>query len=151
MNNIFTDGRLGLMAALRGDERIDSRVRTYMDFGPGLRRRSELEPALCPAVVLAPEEAGERRVANAQREVPQVLRVEVATSGQDVAPCEELAALVIRRVNACNDGCLGLAADGLSGLRVRSIDWTASPGEGAAQLIWTAAVHVELLWRLAES
>jgi hypothetical protein len=151
MSNFLTDGRLGLMAALQGDAAIDARVRSYFDFGPGLRRRPALEPALCPALSLAPAEAAEERVANVEREVPQLLRVEVATAGQDVQPCEELAALVIARVNACNSDCLGLAADGLTGLRVRAVRWDALPRPEAARILWTAAIEVELLWRLADA
>jgi len=151
MSNFLTDGRLGLMAALQGDAGIDAKVKTYFDFGPGLRRRPALEPALCPALSLAPAETSQERVANLEREVPHLLRIEVATAGQDVQPCEELAALVVDRVNACNEDCLGLAADGLTGLRVRSVHWAALPDEQAARIIWTASVEVELLWRLAET
>jgi len=147
MSNFLTDGRLGLVAALQGDPQIDARVKTFFDFGPGLRRRPTLEPALCPALSVAPAEGEERDVANVERELPQVLRLEVATDGQDVGPCEELTALVMERVHACNQDCLGLAPDGLTGLRVRSLRWSVVPHEGAARCIWTAELDVELLWR----
>jgi hypothetical protein len=42
---------------------------------------------------------------------------------------------------------LGLAAEGLTGLRVRSVGWDARPRRGAAQVLWTANVEIELLWR----
>jgi len=148
MSNLFTDGRLALLAALQDDPAIAGSVKTWFDFGPGLRRRVNLEPAACPALSLAPDEAAELWMANVERELPQRLRVEVATAGQDVAPCEELAALVLARVHAANQDCLGLASDGLTGLRVRAITWAALPKQEAAQSIWTAAVHVELLWRI---
>lgn len=148
MSNFFTDGRLGLIAALQGDPQIDSRVKTYFDFGPGLKRRYDLEPALCPALSVAPAEGAETHIANVEREIPQLLRIEVATDGQNVEPCEELVALVIARVHACNETCLGLASEGMTGLRVRRIVWSALPREEGARLLWTAAIEVELLWRL---
>jgi hypothetical protein len=147
MSNFFTDGRLALIAALQGDPDIDSRVKTYFDFGPGLRRRHGLRPALCPALSVAPAEAAEHQIANVEREIPQVLRIEIATDGQDVQPCEELVALVLARVSACNETCLGLASDGLARLAVRAITWSAIPGTDEARLIWTAIIEVELLWR----
>lgn len=147
MSNFLTDGRLGLIAALQGDAQIDSRVKTYIEFGPGLRRRYGLQPALCPALSVAPADGAERRIANVEREIPQTLRIQVATAGQDVQPCEELAALVIERVHACNHDRLGLAADGLTALCVKSIEWSALPDEHGPRILWSAAVEVELLWR----
>jgi len=147
MSNFLTDGRLALIAALQADEQIDARVRTFFDYGPGLGRRHELEPALCPVLAVAPAEGAVREVANIEREVPQVLRVEVATAGQDVGPCEELAALVLGCVAAANGENLGLAGDGLAAVRVRSVRWAAQPQSNAARLIWSAAIDVELLWR----
>lgn len=148
MGNLFTDGRLALIGALQADPAIAGLVKTWFDFGPGLRRRPNVEPAACPALSVAPEEAAEAYVANVERQIPQTLRIEVAAAGQDVAACEELAALVLERVHASNQDCLGLAAQGLTGLRVRAITWAALPKEQAAQVVWTAALHVELLWRV---
>jgi len=137
MSNFLTDGRLALLSALRADESISPLVRTWFDFGPGLLRRHDVEPALCPILGVAPAESAPTEVAN----------VEVATAGQDAAPCEELVALVLACVDDANADNLGLAAQGLAGLRVRSIRWAALPRADAARLIWTAAVEVELLWR----
>ncbi len=148
MSNFFTDGRLGLIAALQGDAEIGNRVKTYFDFGPGLSRRYNLEPAVCPALSVAPVEGAETHIANVEREIPQVLRVTVATDGQDVQPCEELVALVLQRIHACDETRLGLASDGMTGLRVRGISWAARPREEGARLIWTASIEVELLWRV---
>jgi hypothetical protein len=147
MGNFLTDGRLGLIAALKADPAIADRVRTWFDFGPGLRRRHSLEPALCPALSVAPAQGAELPVGNVEVEIPQTLRVEVATDGQDASPCEELVALVLSRVRASNETCLGLAADGLTGLRVRSILWSAAPDQASAHISWTAAIEVQLLWR----
>jgi hypothetical protein len=147
MSNFLTDGRLALLGALRADAAISALVRTWFEFGPGLARRYDVEPARCPVLSGAPAEGAPRRVANVESEVPQVLQVEVATAGQDAAPCEELVALVLACVDAANADCLGLAAEGLAGLRVRSVRWAAQPKPDAARPIWTAAVEVELLWR----
>jgi hypothetical protein len=147
MANFLTDGRLAMVGALRDDTEIARRVRTWFDFGPGLQRRYSLEPALCPALSVSPAEGTQAAVANVERETVQTLRVEAATDGQDVAPCEELAALILARVEACNEECLGLASDGLTGLRVRSVAWASRPRQDGARLIWTASIQVELLWR----
>jgi hypothetical protein len=147
MSNFLTDGRLALIAALQGDAAIDGRVRTFFDFGPGLARRHGIDPAVCPVLSVAPAEARQYAVANVEREVPQLLRIEVGTAGQDVQPCEELVALVLSRVQACNEDCLNLAADGLTGLRAESVSWASEPHDSAARLIWTAAITVRLLWR----
>jgi len=147
MSNFLTDGRLALLSALRADAAIDALVKTWFEFGPGLARRHELEPALCPVLSVAPAQSAPQEIANVEREVPQMLRIEVATAGQDAAPCEELVVLVLARVWACNDTNLGLAAEGLAALRVRSVRWTPQPRADAARLIWTAALDVELLWR----
>ena len=147
MSNFLTDGRLALIAALKADEDIESRVKTYFEFGPGLRRRHGLEPALCPVLSVAPAEGAQTPVANVEREVRQMLHVELATDGQDVEPCEELVALVLARVDACNETLLGLASDGLTSLRAGTITWSALPREDSARLMWTAAVEVELVWR----
>jgi hypothetical protein len=106
-----------------------------------------MDPAVCPLLGVAPAEAGDYPVANVERQVPQTLRIEAATAGQDVQPCEELVALVLSRLKACNQDCLGLAAAGLAGLQVGSVTWSSEPHGSAARLIWTAAITVRLLWR----
>jgi hypothetical protein len=122
-------------------------VKTWFDFGSGLTRRRSLEPAACPSLSVAPAQSTEGYVANVERESTQVLQVEVATDSQDVQPCEELAGRVLACVEACNETCLGLAPEGLTGLRVRAIRWAPVPREDGARLVWTAAIEVELLWR----
>ena len=147
MSNFFTDGRLGLTAELQGDPQIDARVKTWFDYGPGLVRSHDLEPALCPLLSVAPSQGAQAYIANLEREVSQRLAVRVATCGQDAAPCEELAALVVGRVEACNADVLGLGPDGLAALRVREVSWSSEAARDGGRLIWTAAVEVELLWR----
>jgi hypothetical protein len=147
MSNFLTDGRLALLGALQADAAIGALVRTWFEFGPGLARRHGVEPALCPVLGVAPSESAPRPIANVESEVPQLLRVDVATAGQDAAPCEELVALVLACVDGANADNLGLAAEGLAGLRATSVRWTAQPRADAARLVWTAAIEVELLWR----
>jgi hypothetical protein len=147
MSNFLTDGRLALLAALQADPEIDARVTTWFDFGPGLSRRRALEPAVCPAISLAPAEGSQAAVANVESEFPQVLRLEAATSGQDAAPCEELVALVVAQVAAARESCLGLAPDGLAGVGVRAVRWATHPADDAAHPIWKATLDIELLWR----
>jgi hypothetical protein len=148
MSNFFTDGRLALVAALQEDPELAALVKTWFEFGPGLSRRHQIQPAHCPALSVAPAESAEGWIANVEREIPQVLRIEVATDGQDVQPCEEMVALVLACVHASNETCLGLASAGLTGLRTVRIRWSALPGEDAARLTWTATIEVELLWRV---
>jgi len=147
MSNFFTDGRLGLVAVLKADEDIANQVKTWFDFAPGLTHRRNMEPAACPSLSVSPAQSSEGYVANVEHESTQVLHVEIATDGQDVQPCEELAACVLACVEASNETCLGLAPDGLTGLRVRAVKWAAVPREDGARVIWTAAIEVELLWR----
>jgi len=147
MSNFLTQGRTALLAALKADPEIAARVKTYFEFGPGLRRRPSFEPALCPVLSLSPSEARSEPVANIEREVRQRLLIELATDGQDAAQCEELLALVTDRVNACNETALGLSSEGLASLRVAQASLSPRPGSDAARPLWKASVEVELLWR----
>lgn len=147
MSNFLTDGREALLAALKADAGIAARVKTFYEFGSGLLERAASEPSDCPALSVTPSEMRRVPVANVEREIPQSLRVRVTTAGQDVEPCEELAALVMACVEGADETALGLAAEGLTGLRVRSVGWDARPRRGAAQVLWTASVEIMLLWR----
>lgn len=147
MSNFLTDGRLALLEAFKNDSDIASAVKNWFEYGSGLKRRRELEAALCPFLALAPEEGELERVANVQREIPQVLRVDLATEGQDARPVESLAAMVIERVRQSNEDCLGLAGQGLAAVRVRGLKWEAVPAKSGPRIIWTASIPVQLLWR----
>jgi hypothetical protein len=147
LSNFLTEGRLALLAALQGDDRLAALVRTWFDYGPGLLRRRRLDPALCPVLALAPAEGASRQATNAHREVPQVLNLELATAGQDVEPCEELCARVLACVDACNEANLGLADEGLTALHVSSMRWAYTPDSEAQSMTWSVAIEVELLWR----
>ncbi len=148
MSNFLTDGRLALLAALESDLAISAAVRTFFRFGPGLGVRFNLEPSACPALCVTPEGAAQSLVANVEKEVAQMLCVQVAVDGQDLEPCEELTALVLARLSACDETCLGLASQGLTAVRAGAVRWSALPGRTAARVIWTASVETELRWRL---
>jgi len=147
MSNFLTRGRLALLAALKENPELAERVRSWHEFGPGLLRASSFRPAACPALSVAPAHVAHVPVANVQREVRQVLRIGLATRGQDAEPCEHLVALVLDAVEAGNADCLGLADEGLAALRVRSATWSSASDGSAAPAMWTADVLVELLWR----
>jgi len=147
MPNFLTDGRLALLDALKNDPDISSAVKNWFEYGSGLKRRCELEAALCPFLALAPEEGKVEQVANVQRQIPQVLRIDLATEGQNASPIEALAALVIERVRQCNEDCLGLAGNGLAAVQLRGVKWEAVPAKSGPRLIWTAGIRVRLLWR----
>ena len=147
MANFLTEGRAALLGALKDDSDIAAAVKTWFEFGSGLRRRYDLEAALCPLLALCPAEAGVECVANVEREVPQLLRIDIATDGQDAEPAEELAALVIERAHLCNEDCLELAASGLAAVHVVALRWQAVPDRTGARMLWTVSVTVRLLWR----
>ncbi|NLW49852.1 MAG: hypothetical protein GXY85_03290 [Candidatus Brocadiaceae bacterium] len=147
MGSVLTQGRPALLAALRADPEIRARVRTCVEFGPGLRRRFAVVPALCPALSVAQAGTAERRIANVECEIAQTLHVGILTAGQDAAPCEELAALVVDCVHACSADRLGLAAEGLTAVRVRAVRCKPLPDEHGPRMLWSADVEVELLWR----
>jgi len=146
MANFLTDGRLALLDALQADAILSDRVRTWNEFGPGLRRRARVEPASCPVCSVTPLEGGEDQAFNVLREIPQLLRVEMATAGQDAAPCEELVAAAVGVVDSERDSALGLSGAGLQGLSITGLDWRARPEDDAPRVIWLAALTVRLLW-----
>jgi len=147
MGNFLTDGRRALLEALKDDPQIASRVRSWFEFGPGLERRYGLEPAACPLLALSPALGESARTANALSDVVQRLRLEVATAGQDAGPCEELVALVLQRLQACDESRLGLAAEGLVGVSVGALRWRALPQRSGPRLLWTATLDVALEWK----
>jgi hypothetical protein len=144
--NFLTDGRLALLDALQADATLDQNIRTWNEFGPGLRWRRRLEPASCPVCSVTPLEGGEDQAFNVLRQIPQLLQLELATAGGDAAPCEELVAAAIGVVESERETALGLADSGLQGLSITGLSWKAHPEEDAPRMIWLAALTVRLLW-----
>ena len=147
MANFLTQGRTALLDALKDDTQIAAIVKTWVEFGPGLQRRFQFEPAACPLLALSPADGDALRMANALTDITQRLRIEVATDGQDAQPVEELVSLVIERVKASAASCLGLAEDGLAGIGVERIAWRPLPDATGARVMWTARVGIALLWK----
>ena len=147
MANFLTDGRTALLNALKGDAQIAALVKTWYEFGGGLKRRFMIEPAACSLLSLSPAEGDAVRSANALTDIAQRLRIEVATDGQDAEPVEELVALIIERLKASNESCLGLASEGLTGIDAEGITWRPVPHAGGARVMWTARIGVMLLWK----
>lgn len=147
MSNFLTDGRTALLEALKGDAQIAARVKTWFEFAGGLQRRFDRKPAACPLLALSPAAGEAMRTANALTDVTQRLRLEVATDGQNAEPMEELVSLILDRVKACNESCLGLAADGLAGVDVEGIALRPEPRPSGSRVMWTAEVGVALLWK----
>ncbi len=147
MANFLTQGRDALVDALVGDAQIAARIKTWFRFGAGLKRRFRLEPAACPLLALSPAQGKALRTSNALTDLTQRLNLEVATDGQDAEPCEELVALILERLQACDSTCLGLADDGLTGLAVEGVTWQPVPSVAGARIIWSARIGVALLWK----
>jgi len=149
MANYLTDARRALLEALKADAQIAARVKTWFEFGPGLRRRYNVEPAACPLLALCPVDGAATRTANVLTDVVQRLRVEVATDGQDAGPCEELVALVLERIIACDESCLGLSDSGLAGIEVEAVRWRSVPNPAGGRIAWAAGIDLSLLWKRA--
>ena len=150
MANFLTDGRTALLAALKGDAAIDALVKTWREFGPGLRERLAPEPAYCPLVALYPASGEVLPRFNAANEIAQELVVRIVTDGQDAAGAEEIAALIIARIDASRSGLLDLAGDGLKDMRIVSMRWEPAPSEEGPRLLWNVTVLVAFVWiRLA--
>jgi hypothetical protein len=147
VSNYLTDARSALLAELKADPAIDAAVRTWFEFGPGLRRRYAVEPAACPLLALVPAGGEAVPAANALGDLVQRLRIEVATAGQDAAPCEELVATVVARLWDADPGALGLAAQGLWSVEPGRIEWRTAPEPSAAGVVWIAGVDAILRWK----
>ena len=147
MANFLTDGRAALLAKLKADVQIASKVKTWFEFGAGLTQRYNLEPSACPLVALSPADGDAVRTANAYTDVTQRLRIELATDGQDAEPCEELVSLVLARLQACDADALGMSADGVVGVDVEGIRWRAVPDRSGARVVWAANVDIAILWK----
>ncbi|MFW6189902.1 MAG: hypothetical protein ACOC7T_05665 [Planctomycetota bacterium] len=147
MSNYLTDGRTALLAALKADADLQSLVKTWLEAGPGLRRREHIEPAWCPAVGVRPGGVRRTAVANVETEVVQSIRVEVRTDGQDAGACEELVELVLGCVRDADATCLGLSAEGLVAVRARAVELQPLPNARAARPLWRGTAEVQLTWR----
>lgn len=147
MANFLTSGRTALLDALKADAELAARVKTWHEFGAGLKHRYRPEPADCPLLALSPTEGDVTQSANVIRDIPQLLTIDLATDGQNIEPMEELLAAVIERVHACNQNALGLADEGMTAVTIERILWKAEPDRTGARLLWVVSVLVRLLWK----
>ena len=146
MSNWLTDGRMALLTALQNDATLSGAVRTWFDWGPGLRKRYDLLPAYCPMVSVVPAELDQEELSNMADRWPQDIEVGVATDGQNAEPCEELVAAVLDVVVTENRSALGLAAAGVSGLSLVSIRWMQEVSEKDSRVRWLCALVVRIHW-----
>jgi len=142
----FTAGRLALLAALRADETLAARVRTWFTWGPGLHRRCDVRPADCPACSVVPAELDVDQVANVVRAIPQDVEIGIATDGQDAAPCEELVSAVLDVLCDAARSRLSLGDEGLCSVEVMRITWRAAETARAPRVRWEARITARLVW-----
>jgi len=147
--NYLTQGRTALLDALRADATMAAGVKTWFEFAADIRRRYALEPSACPLAALYPAAGQAVRTSNGFRDVVQRLTLDLATDGQDAEPCEELLAAALDRLAACDETCLDLAAEGLTGLDVEEFTLRMLPEPAGARVLWHARITVALHWERA--
>lgn len=145
--SFLTTARLALLARLQADETLAANVRTWFDWGPGLKKRFNIEPATCPLVTVVPAELSSDLAANVVSAIPQDIEIGIATAGQDAAPSELLAAAVLDVVAAANADCLAMSGDGVHGLDVLRVDWQAAESTKAANYRWEVSITIRINWR----
>jgi len=146
MPNYLTTARRALIAALQADPTLASSVRTWYDFGPGLRKRYDTQPSNCPLIAVVPAELDVTQIATATESLPQDVEVGITTDGQDAEPCEALVVAALDVVRAQRDICLGLAADGLTHISIQSLRWEALLSRKDARVRWDAIIIVRIHW-----
>lgn len=148
-SNVFTTGRTELLSALQADATLAERVRTWYDWGPGLRRRYDIEPAACPLLSLVPASLAVEELSNIADRVPQDVEIGIVTDGPDAEPCELLVTRALHVLETAREGALlGLSDDGLVQIDPVTIRWDAVPTEKGARVRWEAIVIVRLTWYL---
>lgn len=135
-----------MLAALQADATLSTKVRMWYSWGEGLLQRYQIEPSDCPLVSLTPAQLDEDELSNAARSWPQDVEIGIATDGQDAEPCEELVAAVLDVVLAQSDACLGLCADGVSGLNLVSIRWQTEKNQKDPSIRWVCILVVRINW-----
>ena len=150
MSNFLTQGRQTLLAELQADATLDDEVTTWFDWGAGIRKRYNLEPATCPLVSVVPAdlESDSGEDTNVLDAYPQMVEVGVATAGQNAEPCENLVVTCLDVIRAADRDCMGLAEDGLNSVRLVDAAFAAKPKEEGKRIVWLAALTCRLAWRL---
>jgi hypothetical protein len=146
MSAFITNARAAIIKAIKEDDDIASRVRTWYTFDTPLAQRFTIEPVECPALAVYPGrllEPEERF--NAAFQCAQEIIILIATDGQQPDACEELVAYVWDRIRACRDTALDMASEGLKNIRA-TIAMEAVENEKAARIQWQATITVTLEW-----
>ncbi|HUS81922.1 MAG TPA: hypothetical protein VM013_01525 [Dehalococcoidia bacterium] len=145
MANFLTDGRTAVIAALQGDATIGPLVKTWRDWGPGLRERFLVDAAHCPLVAIYPSDATLDYRYDIGKDLPQDLIMRVVAA-EHPADAEEIIAPAITRVELSTVNMLGLVGEGLKDIVIQSWRWAAYRDEKAALVLWDVAVILRLLW-----
>lgn len=145
MANFLTDGRMALIAALKEDTAIAALVKSWQDWGPGLRKRFSVEPAYCPLLAIYPASGDLDYRYDIGKDLPQdiIHRLVVTENPVDA---EEIIVPIIRRVELSAQNSLGLASEGLANISVQSWRWDAWRDAKSALVIWDVTMIVRLLW-----
>ncbi len=146
MSVYLTDARTALVAALEADVTLSLKVVKWFTWGPGLRKRFDILPAVCPLVSVVPAEMGQDQVANVTAGIDQDLEIGIATDGQDAAPCEELVAAALDVLVAAARSRLGLADEGLSSVEIVRVLWRAVKDKEDARVRWEATITARIHW-----
>ena len=144
----LTTARLALLAALQADATLNAAIRTWFDWGPGLRKRYEIAPRNCPLLSVLPAELDADQFANVMARLPQDLEIGIAVDGPDVAPLEELVAAALDVIQAESRTCLSvaLAEDGLTGIEILRVEWEAVPDKDTGRVVWLAIITARINW-----
>jgi len=144
----LTTARLALLAALRADATLLAAVKTWFDWGTGLRKRYDLAARNCPLMSVVPAELDADQFANVMAKLPQDLEIGIAVDGPDVAPLEELVAAALDVIQEASRTCLSvaLAEDGLTGIEILRVQWEAVPEKDTSRVLWLAMITTRINW-----
>jgi hypothetical protein len=142
----LTLARTELLGRLQADATLGRLIATWYSWGAGLQQRYTVEPSACPFISVVPAALDAEEIANAANGYDQDIEVGVGTDGQDCAPLEEIVATVVDILLAARHDCLGLAAEGVAGVTIRSIRWDPRPSADGARVIWLASIQVRIAW-----
>lgn len=146
MANFLSTGRAAVLAALKADADIASRVKTWFEFNRSLQQRFTIEPAECTAYALHPGrivEPDDRY--NAAYDMRQEIIVLITTDGQQPDANEELIALTFAQVRESREAMFGLSDAGLKNIRA-SASLEPWERENSPRLMWQATVTITLEW-----
>ena len=142
----LTAARRALLRAFQADWRIQNRVSTWREFGPGLRERLLIDHTHCPMLAVYPLTIPLDEVYNMGRDVDQDLMILAATSSQNARPTEELFVAILNRLDVSTWTGLGLTPRGLKKFTLTDVRWIANVEESGDHLIWELRMTVRVQW-----